>query len=48
MAWPRNGTVSDPYSLCGKYMMDLFLTTRLVVDTGMNYFEWPREKQSNS
>jgi uncharacterized protein (DUF885 family) len=34
----------DPYSLCGKYMMDMFLSTRLVVDTGMNYLEWPRSR----
>jgi len=25
-------------------MMDMFLSTRLVVDTGMNYLEWPRSK----
>ncbi len=38
------GLYKDPYSLCGKHMMDLFLTTRLVVDTGMNALEWPRER----
>ncbi len=38
------GLYQDPYSLCGKYMMDMFLSTRLVVDTGMNYLEWPRSK----
>jgi len=38
------GLYQDSYSLCGKYMMDLFLSTRLVVDTGMNYFEWPRAR----
>ena len=25
-------------------MMDMFLSTRLVVDTGMNYLEWPRSR----
>ncbi len=38
------GLYQDPYSLCGRYMMDMFLSTRLVVDTGMNYLEWPRSK----
>jgi uncharacterized protein (DUF885 family) len=38
------GLYEDPFSLCGKHMMDLFHTTRLVVDTGMNALEWPREK----
>ncbi len=38
------GLFNDPYSLCGKYLMDLFLSTRLVVDTGMNFFEWPRSQ----
>jgi len=38
------GLYKDPYSLCGKYMMDLFLSTRLVVDTGMNALKWPRDK----
>ena len=38
------GLYKDPYSLCGKHMMDLFLSTRLVVDTGMNALKWPRDK----
>lgn len=38
------GLFQDPYSLCGRYMMDMFLSTRLVVDTGMNYLEWPRSR----
>jgi len=38
------GLYQDPYSLCGRYMMDMFLSTRLVVDTGMNYLEWPRSR----
>jgi uncharacterized protein (DUF885 family) len=38
------GLYQDPYSLCGKHMMDLFLATRLVVDTGMNALEWPRSR----
>jgi uncharacterized protein (DUF885 family) len=35
---------TDLYDLCGKHVMDLFLSTRLVVDTGMNYYKWPRKK----
>ena len=38
------GLYKDPYSLCGKHMMDLFLATRLVVDTGMNALAWPRNR----
>ncbi len=38
------GLYQDPYSLCGRYMMDMFLSTRLVVDTGMNCLEWPRSR----
>ena len=38
------GLYQDPYNLCGLHMKDMFLSTRLVVDTGMNYFEWPRSK----
>ena len=38
------GLYKDKYSLCGKHMMDLFLATRLVVDTGMNALEWPRSR----
>jgi uncharacterized protein (DUF885 family) len=38
------GMYADPYDWCGRLAMDLFLTSRLVVDTGMNYFDWPRAK----
>ncbi|MFQ5743175.1 MAG: DUF885 family protein [Acidobacteriota bacterium] len=38
------GLFEDPYSRYGHYGLDIFLTTRLVVDTGMNYFEWPLER----
>jgi len=34
----------DPYERCGRIMEDLFMSVRLVVDTGMNYLEWPRQK----
>lgn len=36
------GMYADPYDRAGRLSMDLFLTSRLVVDTGMNYFGWPR------
>jgi len=36
------GLYQDPYDLCGAFMKDLFLSSRLVVDTGMNYLKWPR------
>jgi uncharacterized protein (DUF885 family) len=38
------GMYDDPYDRAGRIAMDLFLTSRLVVDTGMNYLGWPRAK----
>jgi uncharacterized protein (DUF885 family) len=38
------GMYEDPYDLYGRLRSDLFLTVRLVVDTGMNYLGWPRSK----
>jgi uncharacterized protein (DUF885 family) len=38
------GMYADPYDRCGRVAFDLFLTTRLVVDTGMNLLGWPRAK----
>ncbi len=38
------GLFEDPYSLYGHYILESFLATRLVVDPGMNYFEWPLER----
>jgi uncharacterized protein (DUF885 family) len=34
----------DPYERCGRIMQDLFMAVRLVVDTGMNEMQWPRQK----
>lgn len=38
------GLYEDPYDFYGRLGMDMFLATRLVVDTGMNHLGWPREK----
>jgi uncharacterized protein (DUF885 family) len=38
------GMYESPLDEYGRLTMDLFLTTRLVVDTGMNAFGWSREK----
>ncbi len=38
------GMYEDPYALAGRLLFDAFLTSRLVVDTGMNLLGWPREK----
>jgi uncharacterized protein (DUF885 family) len=38
------GMYVDPYQRAGRLAMDLFVSTRLVVDTGMNALGWPREK----
>jgi uncharacterized protein (DUF885 family) len=34
----------DPYDRAGRLAMDLFLSSRLVVDTGMNALGWSRER----
>ncbi len=34
----------DPYSAYGMYMLEVFLATRLVVDTGMNLLGWSLEE----
>jgi uncharacterized protein (DUF885 family) len=38
------GLYEDPYDRYGRLMMDMLLSTRLVVDTGMNALGWPRER----
>ncbi len=38
------GMYEDPYELYGRLAAEMFLTVRLVVDTGMNYYGWPRSK----
>ena len=38
------GMYTDPYDRAGRLAMDLFLSTRLVVDTGMNALGWSRER----
>lgn len=38
------GMYRDPYDLYGHLLMQAFLTSRLVVDTGMNAFGWSLER----
>lgn len=38
------GMYEDPYDMAGRLSMDLFLSSRLVVDTGMNALGWTRER----
>jgi uncharacterized protein (DUF885 family) len=38
------GMYSDPYDHYGRLSMDMFLSVRLVVDTGMNALGWSRER----
>jgi uncharacterized protein (DUF885 family) len=38
------GLYSDPLDAYGRLAMDMFLSCRLVVDTGMNAFGWSRER----
>ncbi len=35
---------ADPYARAGRLAMDLFLSSRLVVDTGMNALGWSRDR----
>ncbi len=35
------GLLDDPYDRYGKAIFDMFISVRLVVDTGMNCFGWP-------
>jgi uncharacterized protein (DUF885 family) len=35
---------ADPWDACGRLAMDAFISTRLVVDTGMNALGWSRER----
>jgi uncharacterized protein (DUF885 family) len=38
------GLYDDPYDLYGRLAMDMFISVRLVVDTGMNALGWTRAK----
>jgi uncharacterized protein (DUF885 family) len=38
------GMYDDAYDRYGRLMMDMFISCRLVVDTGMNYFGWSRAR----
>jgi uncharacterized protein (DUF885 family) len=38
------GMYEDPYDRAGRLMMDVFLSSRLVVDTGMNTLGWSRAR----
>jgi uncharacterized protein (DUF885 family) len=38
------GVYADPYDRYGQLALDLFMAVRLVVDTGMNHYRWPRER----
>jgi uncharacterized protein (DUF885 family) len=38
------GLYSDPYDRYGHLLLQSMLATRLVVDTGLNYFDWPLDK----
>lgn len=40
----ETGMYADPYDLYGRLALDVLLTSRLVVDTGMNVFGWPRQR----
>ena len=38
------GMYEDPYDACGRLAMDAFISSRLVVDTGMNALGWSRQR----
>jgi uncharacterized protein (DUF885 family) len=41
------GMYADPYDRAGRLLFDAFLTSRLVLDTGMNLLGWSRERAMN-
>ena len=41
------GGYRTPHDRLGLYFLDMFMSVRLVVDTGMNYFGWTREQAMN-
>jgi uncharacterized protein (DUF885 family) len=43
LAW-ENGFITDPYSNLGRLQMEMLRAVRLVVDTGLHYKRWTREK----
>lgn len=38
------GAYEDPYDLYGRHALDIFISSRLVVDTGMNALGWGHDK----
>ena len=38
------GMYADPYDRYGRLSMEMFVSVRLVVDTGMNALGWPRAR----
>jgi uncharacterized protein (DUF885 family) len=38
------GAYDDPYDLYGRHALDVFISSRLVVDTGMNALGWSYDK----
>ncbi len=41
------GIYEDPYDRYGRLMMDMMLSVRLVVDTGMNALGWSRRRAAD-
>ncbi len=41
------GAYEDPYDLYGRHALDIFISSRLVVDTGMNALGWSRDKAAD-